>query len=670
MGFFDNPKVDPSSERSEASVLAVRTILSQKNGFISREEHPDFGADLDVELISQGQASGGRFVVQIKSVQKPTMVTKNGQRFISYEFLTSRLGYLCRSAPGYGILVVYDDSSETALYDLVENIYKRICEAKKPPVWYKQESVTIHIPLSNTLDDVSASRLHHLYSLRFSNHDVLVARHGNQYGIPVIAALSRASGLDPNNPQSIAKFLTEYGAILFNQRDFTFIIDLLRETPPRVIDNSSELSFIAAITFAEAGRLIDAEYYLRKTQRFQLPAEKVAMIKLYSAEVEFRYGRSDVRRYLAELSQLLSIAEGVNHLSIRLRIDYLNVLITFGISSKKKQKNIVSGLRRTEDEIRKADIDQAARHLLLLASAGNLYQLAINLQATHITQFRIREKVIGPTTIKERLVAAQEILDLMRSATNTIESVKRDLKNSDAEDAILPYIQYRLAFMFFSFVFNTFMLDGGALTPDSQSEELFRSRYATALDAYNRFVKIGVLDDAYSALATALELKLLHDHSFATSFEGLTEKELLSRINTIGKQLGRLEYTSLVKQYIQETLPKLNNLDERGFRDIDPGKEREFAEYFALSLDLPEERIENIVADIVSNRKFAEAIPDLSIELLQNLLHTDHRSTMYIKPVVYVAICRKCGFKTNSSQDVERVIEEVIAKHGRSCARS
>ena len=51
MGFYDNPIVDIYSKTSEESLIATKQVFLQKNGFLVREENPDKGVDLDVELL-------------------------------------------------------------------------------------------------------------------------------------------------------------------------------------------------------------------------------------------------------------------------------------------------------------------------------------------------------------------------------------------------------------------------------------------------------------------------------------------------------------------------------------------------------------------------------------------------------------------------------------------
>jgi hypothetical protein len=56
MSFYDDPVIDDNAKRSQESVHFVKGLFSEKNGFVYREENPDYGVDLDVELMVDGKA--------------------------------------------------------------------------------------------------------------------------------------------------------------------------------------------------------------------------------------------------------------------------------------------------------------------------------------------------------------------------------------------------------------------------------------------------------------------------------------------------------------------------------------------------------------------------------------------------------------------------------------
>lgn len=142
MGFCNNPIVDIYSKTFEESVIATKRVFSQKNGFLVREENPDKGVDLDVELLIDNQVSGFKFAIQIKSARKLQTIQKEGSTFIRYNIKASRLGYLCRRSPGFGLIVVYDTQEQQLYYDYVENICSIMGEHNDNE-WMNNENVRL-----------------------------------------------------------------------------------------------------------------------------------------------------------------------------------------------------------------------------------------------------------------------------------------------------------------------------------------------------------------------------------------------------------------------------------------------------------------------------------------------------------------------------------------------
>jgi Domain of unknown function (DUF4365) len=164
MAYGDTPKVDDNSIRSEESVFAVKKILSRRNGFISREESPDYGVDLDVELVNREKgATSQKFAVQIKSAKKIAYVQKEGTEYVVLPFKTSRLSYLCNRTPAYGIIALHEENSEAAYFDYVDAIVPRLDEHNAD--WREQETVTIYIA-KQLLTDETALALHERMTTR------------------------------------------------------------------------------------------------------------------------------------------------------------------------------------------------------------------------------------------------------------------------------------------------------------------------------------------------------------------------------------------------------------------------------------------------------------------------------------------------------------------------
>ena len=352
MAFIDRPIISKSSEQSEESVRSAKNLFSQKNGFICREDAPDFGVDLqshyEKELKNQRRfaptgwpiwiRTAGRFqseqVADLNRNRWPISAeSANETDFISYTFLTSRLGYLCRHTPGYGLVLIYDDSTSITYYDFVENIVTLLSLQKGSEEWKAQESVNIHIPVENILNTDSIKKIHEKLTTRFRNHSLLINRHGSEFSIPVLLFETTDYGIDFHDAKQVAKYIQDYGALLFNNRDFEILLSLINELTVREIDDSLDVRFIIAIALAETGRFIDADYHLRKLRAnfANFSKEKSALLKLYSCKTDFCLGRIDASQYLQEVRAILPDMElMINRLSLQLRINSLEILLSFG----------------------------------------------------------------------------------------------------------------------------------------------------------------------------------------------------------------------------------------------------------------------------------------------------------------------------------------------------
>jgi hypothetical protein len=628
------------------------------------------GVDLTVELIQAGGATNHRFVVQIKSAARLSVISKSGEKFISYKFATSRINYLCQHIPGYGLVALYDDQDRALYFDFVENIVERLSAEKPPSKWKEQESVNVHIPISRILDSAAAQKIHETMTSRFENASMLIAAKGAEYGLPILALQSVEGKLDIRNPLEIAKFLSDFGASLFNSRDFEFLLDLIERLPNKDIERSSELSFIVALAYAETGRHIDAEYYIRKAlvHSEKLSTEKSALLNLATSERDFRFGRIDSTQYLERVKELYPRFElKSNQLSVRLRIDHLEIIVSMMKWEQRAEDRLLAQIETTETEIRGALIEEQARRILLLYLAGEKYQLGVNLFAHDAARYRIRAKTVGVEPLAERVVQAQRVLRIMESAIGIVQEVANSISDDPEQKALQAHVYYRLASMFFSFAMQDLML-GENITPTKEQRELYQLKYQQAISAYNFFVERQDLDEAFSALSTAYEIRAIHNHIFDDKIAIPPKEELLDRLSQLSSKARHGPFESIIETYLNKTLPKQEALKgKRDFSGLGPEQIDHFARTFAAAHDLPEERIQNIIADALANKKFDEVIGNPNAALLQTLKHTMSPTTMYASPMDYAGHCFECGFWTASSLNVDAVIAEYVSAHGKKC---
>ncbi len=125
---------------------------------------------------------------------------------------------------------------------------------------------------------------------------LLINQHGSEFGIPVLSFETTDYFIDFHDAKQVAKYIQDYGALLFNNRDFEILLSIINKLTVREIDDSPDVRFIIAIALAETGRFIDADYHLRKLRAnfANFSKEKSALLKLYSCKIDFRLGRIDV----------------------------------------------------------------------------------------------------------------------------------------------------------------------------------------------------------------------------------------------------------------------------------------------------------------------------------------------------------------------------------------
>lgn len=325
MAFNDLPQIDPSSVNDEKAKRALLNVFNQEARFIPREQTPDKGCDYKVELINESSATNIDFVIQLKSVVTPDLIKSNA--LISYSFETSRLNYLLNSGPIYGIIVLYDVISEILYYDDLPEIYQRLMDDRGDEEWKNQKSVNIHIPTANILDANSASHLHSVFFKRWEATKQLVNDYGKQYNLPVVNN-GNTEDFNINNSEDIKILLRRIGITRFFINDLDLIFNLISKLTVKDIVADKDLLLIASLAYAEAGKSVDALFYVGRIRKlFALSAKEEHMIKYLEIRLNLNLGNITATDFVKDAKKLLPEVEDLeNQITLRLNILYFELL--------------------------------------------------------------------------------------------------------------------------------------------------------------------------------------------------------------------------------------------------------------------------------------------------------------------------------------------------------
>ena len=487
MAFNDNPKIDESARASEDSVLAVKSWFTLRRGFRCREEYPDNGTDLNIELVSSNgdDFTGNKFPVQIKSNQAIEIVHKGSLQFVSYSIKTSRLGYFSRIPPSYGIFIIYDVQSDKVFYDFTEKIISRIDEQRDDD-WRNQETVKINIPAQNILSENNIKSIHDTLMLRFKNHTRLIKEKGAEYYIP--PTLDKTNSY--KNSDVYEKF-EEIGYFLFNEREFNGMYNYFEVVPKNKILSSRMQTLLAFVTYCELGRAIEANYFLSKSKRFNDDFDDFEkdIREIYILKLEFMLGEITTQEYAERLGNLETLTnDTLNKISICTNIIQLKLI---GIFEEDRINNL-----KIEDELfhllkevnEYKNIDETTKHYLKINIAEGIFIYTVNLflEIGKIIQVQ-RDANIEPNYRREDALKTVPFFNLVNNIL--VSAHKFSIYTKD--ELLQAESAYKLGWTFVTMQFNHMILK--QLTTDKILQSLYDSAhnyFAEALCIYQKNVRI------------------------------------------------------------------------------------------------------------------------------------------------------------------------------------
>lgn len=560
MSFYDDPVVDDNAKRSEESVHYVTGLFSRKNGFIHREEKPDYGVDLDVELILDGiGASSKKFPVQIKSTASLSKVKINNIDFISLAFKTSRLGYLAKRPPAYGIIALYDDTEQVCYFDYVDEIINRLSQNPAREGWDEQESVHILLPLQ-VLDKNALPALHQKFLARHQNNSLLIQEHGQKFNIPSMepASAKQAGQLDVNNPAQVANFLEIYGHLLYNESEFSALNHLLGVISRDRLNNSPRLVFLAALTYVQTGNVIEAEHYLRRAKKMPLvmQGEGIAMIEYAAARVEFMKGNVDHAYFLAEFKRAAASAESLeNKLNFKINILYFELIK--GMETGQFPPNYEKQITELQAEIEAAVIPEGIKHMLRCHNADSQYHFAVRGEAALYQEVKYREAMGMPVPMFEKAARAVHFMKMIEVSDQIVYAAF--LYAREHQDArLLASAAHQMGQHFFARSINLIMIEDRNKVAQDKAHVIAlydRNQYYSLL-AYNEFLKLNMFQNAHEALAVAYEINQICIYLSGTAIGPNTPEEMLTILREIEAQFDLLPFESGMDKFAENAQNK------------------------------------------------------------------------------------------------------------------
>ncbi|MCK8825392.1 DUF4365 domain-containing protein [Fuchsiella alkaliacetigena] len=673
MSLLDNLETDEDSIVAEEAIKALDSLFTKENGFILREESVASKGVFEVGLLIDNLPTDKSFFIQLESSAEISTIEKKGSKYIFYPFKIARLRCFARQGPEYGLIIIYDQNSESFYFDYVENIINRITRQRDSKEWQDLQRVNINLPVENTLTSEKMSDIYNVYLNRFKNQDTLLMEPGRKHGISLLKFVNQelaeqAEMLELNSFDKLIEAFKRYGFGLFNERDYQLLDRLLSRLSFAKINNSQEFSLLAALVYIKTGEYIKAKYYLKRSKEFRENyelAEAVELLNFLSSKIEFILGDLDRQSYLNKLAKLIvRLNYLTNKFSIKLEMIYLQMFST--IKSRGDILAIVKEIETLLAEIKAANIEERVKHFLLLTTSINLYKLGVFLFERNIVNGNSEGKP-DFMSLKEQISFAKEIITLLDIPLK-YSKIAYNYSVREDDELLYAYSLYQLALFFFKLEFNNAMLIDREAESTQKLENKYQRYFEAATQVYNIFLANSLLKEGHEAITLAYELKKLYKYKMAEGAEEFNFDNFEQKIRMLEREVGIRAFSSSIEQFYQETIPKLRISGEPAFVDLEETEIDNFADYFLESFGLSKVNKKNLLKDIENCQLFTQEIDNPQIELLQKMEAKGSEAKLYDKPLSYILRCQECGYKTSEASQVESLIEELRREHDSDCS--
>lgn len=609
MAFDDLPQIDEASENDDEAKTYFARAFGQKAGFIPREQSPDKGCDYFTELIENKNATNWHFGVQLKSIENPDFI--NNGNFISYSWHTSRLGYLMRSAPIYGLLILYDVFTKKTYYEYIDQLYLRLMERDNDK-WKQNDQVSVHVPVANLLDEASLKSIHQTFINRHNNLARMTSEQAVGYDLPVVK-MNLVRDYNLNKIEDVVEVLKRWGISSIMLNDLPIIYELISKVPNNEILKDKELSILAALANNEAGKIAESTYYIeRLLKRFQLTGGEEQMIQFIKLKNEHSLGIIGPTDFIGASKVLLNKTFGEeNQITLRLNIVYFELIQIKAFQAVPIE--LADEISELAEKIDKLEAS-TSKYYLKIWNLENLALLISHVRVEGFNEMSIRDTFERPLSLHERLEMAQRIVAMQRlfmQELNTVDIYAKAQENYLLQAfAIHALTRFQLSI---EIDMITFSDDFGDL---DEREKRLTHEISLGEHGFLVFIKNNLISQAYNLLCLTYELSIV-----AIKWYYFTSPVDLDKIQQnlleLETELERIPYQSAIEKLISKKRNKDENIDElsgmKGLLLLNREQMENLADVTLRTGRFPNAKKEYLMHELTSFKMFFERCTDPNV---------------------------------------------------------
>jgi Domain of unknown function (DUF4365) len=652
MSFYDFPKIDKNAERSEESVIKTREIFSKKNGFISREVGvDDYGVDIFSELKVDQGASLYNFPIQIKSTKRAQFIFKDGVKILKLPFSTSRLGYLHRHTNLSAIIVLYEESNNLLFYQFAYDVINQILTEQKDDKWKDQQTVRVSFDSNNTLDKESIGYIFNRIYTTITKINEIIRNHFSQIDLNFPLLDKRQFEPEPNKISKMVQYLLESGNILFNDRKYTELIELIEQLPKKEADRPP-ISYLAALVYTENGNILSADYYLKiaSHNKKYFTEEGWEALQLQQLKFDFNYSSLSVDEIIEKINEIkptLKSEDNIRHLEIALIQSELKKMIGFDINDDLYEKSI-----DFMNLIGNVDNDNDQKHFQTVFHSENLINL-IFLKFSSLLNDRLLYKYSFSSFESNN---EKQINILHKTLHNIIQRLNQAVEFSIQHENILLYAHaiMRIADLNYKQFLNYYLANykpiGQEKIKTTLSEVL-----EYQLEAYSLYLDHSLMTEASYTINCAYETHRLA--KVWLNFD-LDKSHSIDKIKKeVNKHKGQ-SYNRLFTNIIDHFDERKNNkLEDNAPLDQ---KSIEMMTNKAIEMfNLPKERAINIINEIKSTDYFKLNCNNKDLEILTSNPDPSFDQNAYKYPTKYCIRNKKTNLIYSEGYDIVAMMNKI-----------